>query len=248
MVNNIEIFLIENTQTPLPKLDTNNENFKTDGYFKYVSNNLENEFSKNIFLYFPVSRYYEPAWYNRENELLGFNMQEEKLGMSKKNFIKSNVLEDIEKWIFDLLLDRFNYEMKTQKLNITFPDGVIREVTELIGYEGKNTLIINLINSLLKMIYSRKYPNIENARVAVSPKEQGRKLSIVVELNDDKGENKSITVATGLSQLSSGETMLLSLFGSILKEYDDVNIDGLTSLDKITGIVLIDEIEFKFTH
>lgn len=215
-------------------LNINDSELKENGFFRRVTANLKDEFNKNIYLYFPIYRYYKPAWLNKENNLeLGFNFTGSLVGRDKKNIIKTDILNEIENWILDLLLDKYLYELQTTELDN-------RKIFN--GYSGKNTNTINLLNTLLKIIYETKYPNLEYARIAVSNKEYGRKISIYIK---EMNKENEFEIAPTFSHLSSGETMILCLFASILKEYDYINKDNNKQLSDISGIVLIDEIDLS---
>lgn len=228
----------------LKNIDYENEHFKTHGFFKKVSNGFDKELEKNIFLYFPVNRYYDPAWSN-ESEDLKFEDKENLIGKDNKNIIKTNVLKEIEAWILDLVLDKQLYEANFANNQVFLKDqnGVYRPFNGQISipHSGKNTDLLNLLNKMLTMIYKTKYPKLEYARIGVSKKEAGRKNSIFIKERD----SIEIQIAPSFSHLSSGEAIIFSLFGSLLKEYDLLNADGTISLNDITGIVLIDEIDLN---
>lgn len=206
--------------------------FKKNGFFRGTSSELKEEFEENIFLYFPIYRYYKPAWLNTEGRVeLGFNFANKTVGRNNKNFIKVDILNEIENWILDLILDKLLYETEVENLE---------NINIFKGYFGKNTENINLLNMLLRDVYKSKYPNIEYARIGVMKKEYGRKVSIFIKENNKDVE---LEIAPTFSHLSSGETMILCLFASILKEYDFIDKDGNKKLKDISGIVLIDEID-----
>lgn len=204
----------------------NDPKFIESGFYK--SCNLSNKeilncFGTNIISFFPHSRYDHPAWLNKETKI-GFSFREKFIDQDDKSIIKYDVIKEIETWILDCLLDREIYEKQFGQYNV------------FKGYNGKNSDIINLINELLKIIYRSKFPNLVNARIGIAAKNR-RSISIHVTEN-----GQEFTVSPSFSHVSSGEAMLLSLFTSLLKEYDDLGIH-ITKLEDVRGIVIIDEID-----
>lgn len=198
-------------------VDINNQKLKENGFFAKAVKPSSNIFEHEIFLYFPVERYYMPTWVNKENNSSLFMISDGNLvGKSSDSIIKYNLLENIESWILDLSIDQALYESKIV---------------------GKNSNIIRSINTLLGRIYENQYSSI---RFAITPKQHGyRQIQI---LGKDKDENEHCIVPK-FTNLSSGEIMLLGMMASILKEYDKFSELNSMTFDAISGIVLIDEID-----
>ena len=204
--------------------------FQKNGFYKKcnLSNkNILDVFENNIISFFPHSRYDHPAWLNKETKI-GFKIAERFVDQSSKSIIKHDVIKEIETWILDCLLDREIYEKQ-----IIYG---ANSVPIFAGYNGKNSDIINLLNELLRIIYSSKFPNLQSARIGIGAKNR-RTISIHVQEN-----GKEFVVSPSFSHISSGEAMLLSLFASLLKEYDDLGIK-IRNLSDVKGVVLIDEID-----
>src|SRR5690606_35787036 len=198
-------------------LDINNQRLKENGFYKKVEPSFEKEFDTNILMYFPVHRYYEPAWLN-QNIAPSFKKEDNFIGKSNKNVIKTNILNEVESWILDVILDKFLYEQNNQKISNLFvrnENGSYAEFTTpiFLGYRGKNTTIQNLINQIISTIYKSKDDNIENARIGISNKDRGRQISIITKFKN----GSEIEVAPTFNHLSSGEALLLSIFGALLK-------------------------------
>lgn len=230
-----DLFTLKYSSIHFQNFDINDNTFKEYGFYKKTSqiNEIGNILQKNVFLYFPPSRYEKPAWLG-EGAKVDFQFSEKVLGISDRNIIKNNVLKEVEAWILNLILDRELYEKRYHEIltNTGFP------VNVFMGFfSGKNSAILDLINQLLTIVYKVKYKNIEYARIGVSEKNR-RNISILI-----KNENEEVTVSPSFSHLSSGEIMLFSLFSSILKEYDDINATPIYDTSEISGIVLIDEID-----
>jgi len=220
----------------------NSKEYKNGFYRKTSPNNkqdIEKNLNDNILMYFPHSRYDHPEWLNNNAEL-GFKINQNYLGETNESIIKDNVIQNIVTWLLDCLLDKYIYERKEEVCSVTVQkDGVpVKELwTVFNGYSGKNDNIINMLNELLTSIYTLKYPNLEHARIGVSQKNK-RQISIIIK---EKG-NPEIDVAPSFKHLSSGEVMLLSLFGSLIREYDKMGFI-YNNLSEIKGIVVIDEID-----
>lgn len=196
------------------------------------------QLQKQVLAYFPTDRYYNPAWFDKKQVTAQQN--------TGTKMIKSNLLEEVEKWLLDVLLDKYLYEQVIEINDYYVPDH-IREnqqhytkqsVKEFLGYKGKNSTVLSIINSLLSVIYSNKYDDIDYARIGVSSK-RDRSISIFIK---KRGE-KEVEIASDFTCLSSGEIMVLSLFVSILKAYDEINTSKHMNLDSIEGVVVIDEID-----
>ncbi|MEL0652580.1 AAA family ATPase [Algibacter sp. TI.3.09] len=210
---------------------TTDPKFVKNGFYKSLNiSNVEllDTFSNNIISFFPHSRYDHPAWLNKDTNI-GFSFKEKFLERSHKSIIKHNVIKEIETWILDCLLDREIYEKAFASGN--------KGVKIFLGYRGKNNDILNLINELLRIIYKSKFPNIQRARIGIGAKDR-RSISIHIEESD----GEELTVSPSFSHISSGEAMLLALFTSLLKEYDDLGAQ-VRNLNDVKGIVIVDEID-----
>lgn len=214
-----------------------------DGFYRKITpndkQNVEKNLNDNVLMYFPHSRYDHPEWLNNNAEL-GFKINQNYLGETHESIIKDNVIQNIVTWLLDCLLDKYIYERteEVRPVNIQKDGVTVTEFwTVLKGYSGRNENIINMLNELLTSIYALKYPSLEHARIGVSQKNK-RQISIIIK-EKDKSE---IDVVPSFKHLSSGEVMLLSLFGSLIREYDKMGFT-YNNLSEIKGIVVIDEID-----
>lgn len=213
-------------------LESNNDElFINSGFYRncdIIYQDILDCFENSIISFFPHSRYDHPAWLNKDTKI-GFSFDEKFVNQSNKSIIKHNVIKEIETWILDCLLDREIYEKEI----LTSPN---HSLPLFGGYRGKNTDILTLINELLSIIYKSKYPNLQSTRIGIGAKDR-RRISIYV---TEDGEEKIISPS--FSHISSGEAMLLSLFATLLKEYDDLGLQ-VRNLNDVKGIVIIDEID-----
>ncbi len=248
MVKYDDIASIEPSQTR-ELLKHYNINFQADfnenGYSKSTDGDLKDIFEEELIIYFPVNRYYTPAWLV-EKEGVRLKIIEKYVGRNSDSLIKLDVINEIESWILDVILDRNLYEMKTEKKKFYSNSGngllTVVDVSVLINFDGKNTRIVNIINQILETMLKVKDSDITSARFGISSKEHGRKISIIVKKN---GENEERTISPTFSHLSSGEAMLVALFCSIIKAHDKIKNSDNFELDNIKGIVIIDEIDLN---
>lgn len=219
-------------------VDINNDRLVSNGFYYNNKQEDKSKFDRNIFLYFPVDRYYIPTWLNKSNSKLEFNENQDGfIGENDVDMIKNNVLEDIEKWILDVIIDKLLYEQSTRDLNLS-NDKELIFIKQVITYSGKNNNIQNKLNEVLSKILTCSQANYQSARFGISKKEN-RKISIILTMND--GTEKEYV--PNFSNLSSGEIMVLSIFASILKEYDRVTGNSIINFSDVHGIVIIDEID-----
>lgn len=230
-------------QLHLEGINLDNRAEYNDGFFRKIApsdeTSIKSNLNNNILLYFPHSRYDHPEWLNNDTEI-GFKINQNFIRHTEESIIKDNVIGSIITWLLDCLLDKYLYERqeKNELVDVTKEGQKVTENwTVFKGYEGRNNNIINLLNKLLASIYKLKYPDLEYARIGVSQK-QTRQISIIIK-EEGKEEQE---IAPSFKHLSSGEVMLLSLFGSIIRESDKLGYT-YSNLSDLKGIVVIDEID-----
>ena len=192
-------------------------------------------YSKNCVLYFPPNRFEEPAWLNEENlkskaeymDLTG------PFGYTTRKLISHSPLRDNQNWLFEVLYDRSVFEARTQNAN--FPIGrnnIHLPVPLFLGHSGEATKAYDIALRIMRMIMRES----ESIRFGV-----GRRNARVVSIMRDENE-VSEALVPNVFQLSSGETSLLNLFLSILRDFDlcDASFEGAAD---IRGIVVVDEID-----
>lgn len=225
-------------------LDIENEAFKENGFFRNCVPPFENEFKTNILMYFPVHRYYEPAWLN-QNIIIEFEKEDLFVGKSNKSIVKTNILNEIESWLLDVVLDQFLYEKLDANTNLfALQDNgqyTPVKISVPMGYQGKNTTILGMLNQIVTQIYKSKNSNIETARIGISKKDRGRQVSILTKY----ANGHEVETAPTFNHLSSGEALLLSIFGALLKDFDSIHEDGVANLNHVKGVVVIDEIDLN---
>lgn len=212
------------------QVNLRDSSLQKNGFYKHIVAPRDNVFKKEAFLYFPIERYYIPTWENKKNDRLKIAFNDESyLGYDDNTIIKSNLLQDLESWILDVLVDQNLYE-RHMVPNQNFPQGI----PVLLG---KNTNIFNTINKILSQVFINKFDSV---RLGVTPKMHGtRQIEIIGKLNNQQEQ----MIVPKFSNLSSGETMIIGLMLSILKEYDNLSDISSITFDSMRGVVLIDEID-----
>ena len=186
-------------------------------------------FSKNCVLYFPPNRFEEPAWLNEENLKAKANYTDIKnlKGHSDRKIINYSPLRANQNWLFDVIFDQSTFELQTRDIHIP-SNGQSTHITEVTGYSGRATNIFEIALQIVRSIIKGN----QNIRFGV-----GRRLNRVVSIIE--GDKQLVP---NIFQLSSGETCLLNLFLSILRDFD-LSRAPLTGANKIRGVVIVDEID-----
>lgn len=196
-------------------------------FTEQTSNDL---ISKNCILYFPSNRFEDPGWLNKENLVNQVEYQDLKRikGFSNRNIVCTNSLKTCQKWLLDILLDRNTLEIQTGPLPLPEQIQHVVNLQVFYGFSGQASQIYDEIIKLLNKVFDEP----GTLRFGLGTRKR-RELSIM------KSEKKWIS---NLFQLSSGESLLLGLFLTIIKDYDLANTN-FSNFNDITGIVVIDEID-----
>lgn len=210
--------------TSIPKSETTHlvDNFREK------EKELEELVDNGCLLYFPANRFEEPAWLNIDNLLSRpVNSQTRRIsGVSNRWIICQSPLTLNQNWIFDIILDRELDERQIRYAPLSREENAPR-VPLFVGYEGPATKIWEQINRILNLILNTQ----NRARFGIRTR-NARELAIMV----DEAEVSQVF------QLSTGQTSLLNLFISIVRDFDLCN-GTFESLEEIKGIVVVDEIE-----
>ena len=203
----------------------------------YDSNLFENAASQNIakgllaescLLYFPSNRSEEPAWLNEDNLTAKAKHIAVKStpGDTNRKVVASSPLHDNQNWLFGVGYDKVAFELKIESMslppiggNVTIPVPV---------YSGDATTTFQTALYIAQIITS-----IEDAKFGI-----GGRNNRVISLLSGSGQ----VVVPNIFQLSSGETSLLNLFLSIIRDFDMCEAP-FSSASDIRGIVVVDEID-----
>ena len=195
---------------------------------------IKDIFAKNSVLYFPFNRFEEPAWLNEENLKAQAQYMDRKhlVGSTSRKVITSSPLHENQNWLFDVIYDRAAFELQTHNVNLPVKDGNTTIPLPLFsGYSGDAARTYNTVLELVRRIM--RNPTI---RFGIG-RRNNRSVSIMLE----EGSNSSQLVPN-IFQLSSGETSLLNLFLSILRDFDLCGTPFSQAAD-VRGIVVVDEID-----
>ena len=196
-------------------------------------NKIQDIFQKNCVLYFPPNRFEEPAWLNEENlnakaQYMDMNHL---AGYTDRKVINYSPLHDNQNWLFGVIYDRAAFEIQSgnYNVNVATPNGATTVPLPLFtGYSGNATSAYDVALQLVKRIVK----DGQNARFGI-----GRRHNRVVSI-----ELESSQLVPNIFQLSSGETALLNLFLSILRDFD-FSGTPFSSESDVRGIVVVDEID-----
>ena len=196
-------------------------------------NNIRDTFMKCCVLYFPSNRFEEPAWLNETNlnSKAVYTDLYHVQGYTNRKIISYAPLHDNQNWLFDVIYDRTAFEIQTQNLNLPFQQddtSISIPLPLFLGYAGQSTNTYETALEIVRRIINKS----QNVRFGIG-RRSNRTISIME--NDQQ-------VVPNIFQLSSGETALLDLFLSILRDFD-LSGASFNSREDIKGIVLVDEID-----
>lgn len=188
-------------------------------------------FEKRCVLYFPHNRFEEPAWLNEASlEARAEYMDIKHLQhYTNRKLISYSSLKDNQDWLFDVAYDMSVFERLTENLLISDSGrNQVRIIQEWKGFRGPSTTVFEIALDIVRHIMRGN----GDATLKI-----GARLDRVVSLWI--GETRKVP---NIFQLSSGETSLLNLFLSILRDF---NLCGATfdSASDIRGVVVVDEVD-----
>ena len=191
-------------------------------------------FAQRGVLYFPFNRFEEPAWLNEENLKAQAQYMDRKhlVGYTGRKVVASSPLHENKNWLFDVIYDRAAFELQTHHVNLPVTDGDATIPLPLFsGYSGDAARTYETVLEIVRKIM--RSPTI---RFGI-----GRRNNRAVSVMSGEGTFSSQLVPN-IFQLSSGETSLLNLFLSILRDFDLCGTPFSQAAD-VRGIVVVDEID-----
>lgn len=199
---------------------------------------LEKLLNENCFLYFPPNRFEEPAWLNYDNLVAKARFTELKhlSGYSNRQSIQYAPLALNKDWILDVLFDRQSYEARVER--VPLPNQANTSVPLFLGYQGPSATLYQNIIYLLRAVLRQE----GDLRLGIGPR-QHRNVSLM------KGND---LLLPNIFQLSTGESLVLNVGLSILRDFDLCR-SPITTIADIRGLVVIDEVdlhlhaEFQYT-
>ena len=182
---------------------------------------ISETFANSCVLYFPPDRFEEPAWLNEENlrakaEYMGLkNLQ----GFTNRKIINDSSLQDNQNWLFEIGYDFFSIDHEVFNSQIG---------SLLLHKDGEATRIYNIVLDVVRSVFRMN----GNLKLIIGYR-RNRKISLA------QGDKELVP---NLFQLSSGETSLLNIFLSILRDFD-LSGTSFTKAEEVRGIVVVDEID-----
>lgn len=230
----------ENTINLNNKIDYNSfqGELKRQDFSKYwnIQDNDKKEkvFEQNVLTYYPSYRFELPAYLNNPYSTpLKYSIDSKFSGYMPNQIEVISDISTFSNWLLDVLLDmKIGEKIQFYRAN----DNTVIPVT-IPAQE--NNVLNNLNNILSNTLSSKKYKG--RVRFGIGKRNGGMaRISIMNDVDDHHYQ-----VCPSIFQLSSGELALISIFGEIIHQAD--NIKNNIQLEEIKGVVLVDEIE-KHLH
>jgi len=190
-------------------------------------------FRSNCVLYFPANRFEQPAWLNEPNLNATAEFVERKRinRVSNRWIIQQSPLTVSKNWLMDVLLDREIYERDRSPFPVQYDDHsqILPTMPQIVSYSGSSTNIWEATTQLIKLIFRTE----DNIRFGIGPR-QNRTISI---MKDNETE-----FIHNIFQLSTGQTSILNIVLSILRDFD-MSGARFEKLEDVSGVVIIDEVD-----
>lgn len=186
----------------------------------------ETIFGRSVFCYFGPDRYEKPAWmgakYYQKDENIHPSIKERWQGELRKPITVHEVNEQTLQWLLDIIADSRADVVINDQLQISHTD-----IYNLFLQGNARKNVEDIMTKILdkKVYFGLNYRNKGKSR-----------------FNIRNTENDSILIPS-LDSLSTGQSALFNMFATIVRYSDDNNINNSIELSKITGIVIIDEVE-----
>ena len=216
------------------------------GSFDYWNSNVPSKhddilelFNSNCVLVFPHNRMEEPAWMNEDHLRYRAEFAERAnlRGYTTRNLFQLSPLRENQNWLFDVVFDRAAFEVQTLTVNVPVSGSGSPQIPMpfFAGYSGNATRVYELALELVREVIGP----IPGARFGV-----GQRNNRVMSIESSGGQ-----VVPNIFQLSSGESSILNVFLSILRDFD-MTRSRFENAEDIRGLVVIDEMDLHLhvTH
>jgi hypothetical protein len=200
--------------------------------FTYNPVEVSKQFGSNCVLYFPANRFEQPAWLNEQNLNATAELIERKTinRVSNRCIIQQSPLTVSKNWLMDILLDRMIYDLKTSPFPVQYdPSRILPIMPQILWYWGSSTNIWEATTQLIKLIFRTE----DNIRFGIGPR-QNRTISIM--------KDNETAFIHNIFQLSTGQTSILNIVLSILRDFD-MSGAPFEKLEDVSGVVIIDEVD-----
>ena len=204
-------------------------NFGAD-YEDYMR--LRSVVASNCILYFPFNRFEDPAWLNRGNLTAQAEFVDRKpmLAHTERRAIATSPLEQNRNWLVDVIYDRRVSETRSVRVPLPSPG---EDKPWFIEAEREETRDHDesVLRTALQIVRTVLLDET-NASFRL-----GRRGHRFVALHGDDG-----LIVPSIFQLSSGETSLLNIFLSILRDFEWGG-SRFSDAANVRGTVVVDEID-----
>jgi len=199
-------------------------NYKTTTIDK---KDAEHIWNNNVICYFGPDRYEKPIWlgnrYYKVEDTLHPTIRERWSGELYNNISVKDVTTTNQKWLLDVILDS-RPDIKGDKDNLS------------LAYISTDSLIeLRKARENLELIMSEIIG--EDVYFGLNLRNSGQSRLKILKKADNS------IIAPSLNSLSTGQIALFNLFSTIVRYADVYGIKNSISLNDISGIVVIDEIE-----
>ena len=212
-------------------------NWNDKNNYKKVSANekqAEKIFSQNVICYFGPDRYEKPNWMGKKYyDISNFEhllVKPKWNGRLDKTISVTNVTKDTLQWLLDIIVDsRADIDEREKVFQIAHLNeentGRVLQNLHALGIARKN--VEKIMGEILddSVYFGLNYRNSGGSRFNINLK------------SDDT------MIVPSLDALSTGQSALFNMFATIIRYADANDINQSITLDKITGIVVIDEID-----
>jgi len=187
----------------------------------------EDIFDENVLCYFPPNRYEKPNWmgkgYYDISESEHPSVREKISGRLDKPILVENVTPRTLQWLLDVIADsRADIEQKGDSLEVVH-DSVNNLLALGVARKKLETIMSKILGK--DIYFGLNYRNAVNSRFNIKSTETGE------------------SIALSLDALSTGQSALFNMFATIIRYADMNDLNKSIELDKIKGIVVIDEVE-----
>ncbi|MBZ9600494.1 AAA family ATPase [Phyllobacterium chamaecytisi] len=178
-------------------------------------------------LYFPANRFEDPAWLNIDNLLnvATYTHHKNIAGVSNRKIINYSPLRDNQNWLLDILYDSFALERTVHSIKVGEPAIMLPVMVE---GTGPATKLRQEIERFFLTLFQRE--GALNWNVG----QRGRRQLALI--------GAGSPIATNLFTLSTGQTGLLNVFLTLIRDYD-LSRAQFNSLADVRGIAIIDEVD-----
>ena len=199
-------------------------------YEEYIK--LRSVVANNCILYFPFNRFEDPAWLNRGNLTAQAKFVDRKpmLAHTERRAISTSPLEQNRNWLVDVIYDRRVAETRTVRVPLPSPGDDKPWYMEAERAETRDhdeSVLRTALQVVRKVLLDES-----NASFRL-----GRRGLRFVALHGDDG-----LIVPNIFQLSSGETSLLNIFLSILRDFEWGG-SQFSDASHVRGVVVVDEID-----